>query len=174
MCGNLLCLLAGSSIERPLRKQSGKAKLHFNIHEAWLRCREVRIVLNRDPSWWQRSRPEPVNQAQDLSEQRFGNSDRCELECDVAAMSRDLRTDLDQRVAKRSRGPMLDLLRQRQRAQEVAEIVSECMRLQANRIAAKAVARQTCPVDRVLALFDVLLCRATTVINPHFPINLYI
>ncbi len=36
--------------------------------------------LNRGPSWRQGSRPQLVNQAQDLSEQRFRDSDFCELE----------------------------------------------------------------------------------------------
>ena len=33
------------------------------------------------------SRPQPVKQVQDLSEQSFGDNDLRELECDVAAMS---------------------------------------------------------------------------------------
>ncbi len=45
---------------------------------------------DRRLSWRQGSRPQPVNQAQDLSEESFGDGDLCELECDVAAMSHDL------------------------------------------------------------------------------------
>ncbi len=36
---------------------------------------------------------------QDLGEQRSGDGDLCELECDVAAMTYDLGTDLDQLLA---------------------------------------------------------------------------
>ncbi len=126
------------------------------------------MLLNRGPSWRQGSRPQPVNQAQDLSEQRFRDSDLCELECDVAAMSHDLGTDLDQLVAQRGQGPVLGRLRQRQRAQEVAGILGERVELQANRIAAKAVAGQTCPVDRILAFLDPLLgCAALIVELEH-------
>ncbi len=35
------------------------------------------MLLNRSLSWRQRSRLQPGNQAQDLSEQRFGDSDFC-------------------------------------------------------------------------------------------------
>ena len=56
------------------------------------------MLLNRGPSWRQGSRPQSVNQAQDLGEQRFGDSDLSELECDVAAMSHDLGADLDELV----------------------------------------------------------------------------
>ena len=52
---------------------------------------------------------------------------------------------------------MLNLLRQRQRAQEVAEIVGERVELQANRIVAEAVAGKPCSVDRVLTFLDPLL-----------------
>ncbi len=59
---------------------------------------------------------------QDLGEQRFGDSDLCELECDVAAMSHDLGTGLDQLFPERRQRPVLDLLRQRQGAQEVPRL----------------------------------------------------
>ncbi len=109
------------------------------------------MLQNRRLSWRQGSRPQPVNQAQDLSEQSFGDGDLCELECDVAARSHDLGADLDELVVQRGHGPVLDLLRQRQRAQEVAEIVGERVKLEPDRIVAEPVAGKPCPVDRVLA-----------------------
>ncbi len=99
------------------------------------------MLLNRGPSWRQGSGPQPFNQAQDLSEQRFGDSDLCELECDVAAMTYDLSTDLGQLLPERRQRPVLDLPRQRQCAQEVAEVISEPMELEPYRIVAEAVAR---------------------------------
>ena len=62
------------------------------------------------------------------------------------------------------------LLRQRQRAQEVVDIVGERVELQANRIAAEAVAGQTCPVDRILAFLDPLLGCTPSIVelcHPH-------
>jgi hypothetical protein len=59
------------------------------------------MLLDQDPSWRQRRWPQPVNEAQDLSEQRFGDSDFCELGCDVAAMAHELCADLDQLLAQR-------------------------------------------------------------------------
>ncbi len=58
------------------------------------------MLLNRSPSWRQGGRPQPVKEAQDLSEQRFGDNDFCEPECDIAAMSHDLGTDIDQLFAQ--------------------------------------------------------------------------
>ena len=42
--GDLLGLLAGSSIERPLRRQSRDGRAHLDTHEAYLLCREARIL----------------------------------------------------------------------------------------------------------------------------------
>ena len=106
---------------------------------------------------------------QDLGEQCSGDGDFCELECDVAAMSHDLRADLDELLPKRRQRPVLNLLRQRQRAQEVAEIVGERVELQANRIVAEAVAGKPCPVDRVLTFLDPLLGCTPSIIKLRHP-----
>ncbi len=87
------------------------------------------MPLNRGPSWRQRGRPKPLNQMQDLSEQCSGNGDLCELKCDVAAMTYDLGTDLDQLLPERRQRPVLNRLRQHQGAQEVAEVIGERMEL---------------------------------------------
>ncbi len=68
------------------------------------------MLLNRGPSWRQGSRPQPVNQAQDLSEQSSRDSDLGKLESDVAAMAHDLGPDLDQLLAHRGHRPVLDLI----------------------------------------------------------------
>ncbi len=54
--------------------------------------------LKRDPapSWRQKRWPQPVNEAQDLSEQRSWDGDLRQLESDIAAVAHDLGTDLDQ------------------------------------------------------------------------------
>ncbi len=67
------------------------------------------MFLNRHPSWRQGSRPQPVNLTQELSEQRFGDSDFCELERDVAAVAHNLRTDLDELLPQSDQGPILHL-----------------------------------------------------------------
>ena len=63
------------------------------------------MLLNRSPSWRQRSRPQPVNQAQNLSEQSSGDSDFRELESDITAKTHDLRADLDRLFAQRGQRP---------------------------------------------------------------------
>ena len=55
-----------------------------------------------------------VNQAQNLDELGSGDSSLRELECDAVAMKCHLGTDLDELVAQRGQGPVLDLQRQRQ------------------------------------------------------------
>ena len=45
------------------------------------------------------------------------------------------------------------------------------MQLQPNRVSTKAVAGQACPVDSVLALLDVLLCRAALIVEGHHPLG---
>ena len=65
------------------------------------------MLLNRGPSWRQRSRPQPVNQAQDLSEQATGEGNLGQLEGDVAAVPNHPVTDLDPLVPQRGQRPML-------------------------------------------------------------------
>ncbi len=64
------------------------------------------MLLDRGPSWRQGSRPQAVDQSQNLSEQRFGNSDLGEPECDLAAMSHDLGADLDELLPERQQLPL--------------------------------------------------------------------
>ncbi len=64
---------------------------------------------------------------------------------------------------------MIDLLRQRQRAQEVADIVGERVERQANRIVAEAVAGKPCPVDRVLTFLDPLLGCTPSLVELRYP-----
>ena len=72
------------------------------------------MLLDGPPSWRQRSRPQPVNQAQNLSEQSSGDSDLRELKDDITAMSHDLRADLDELVAQGGERPMFHSLGQGQ------------------------------------------------------------
>ncbi len=69
------------------------------------------MLLNRSPSWRQRSWPQPVNAVQDFGEQPSGDSDLCELECDGAAVAHDLGTDLDEFLTQRGERPVLCFLR---------------------------------------------------------------
>ena len=51
------------------------------------------------------------------------------LKRDIAAMADDLRADLDQLFLQARQRPLLDRLRRRQRAQKIAEIVGQRMKL---------------------------------------------
>jgi 2-phospho-L-lactate transferase/gluconeogenesis factor (CofD/UPF0052 family) len=52
------------------------------------------------------------------------------LEDNIAAVAHHLRADLDQLVLQTRQRPVLDRLRRRQRAQEIAEVVGERMKLE--------------------------------------------
>ena len=52
------------------------------------------------------------------------------LEGNIAAVAHDLRTDLDELLLQTRQRPILDRLRRRQSAQEIAEIVGQRMKLE--------------------------------------------
>jgi hypothetical protein len=73
---------------------------------------------------WRGRSPQPVDAAQDLGEQRPRHNDFGQLEDDVAPVPDDPGADLHQLVAQRRERPVLDLLRQGQRPQEVGQVVA--------------------------------------------------
>jgi len=80
-------------------------------------------------------------------------------------VAHDLGADLHQSVAQRGYRPLLDLIGQRQAAQEAGQVIGQGAKLKPNRVGGKAVARQASPGDRVLALLDPLLRRAALVVE---------
>jgi len=84
------------------------------------------------------------------------------LEDDVAPVADNLAADLDWLLAQAGQGPSLRRLGHCQRPHEVAKVVGEGMELEADRIGREGAARQPRPFDRVLALFDAMLCRAAS------------
>jgi len=81
-----------------------------------------------------RSRSEPVDAAQDVSEQASRDGDLGKLECDVAPMAYDLRADLDELLSQCGQRPMFDRFGQGECPHEVAEIVGQCVKLKADGI----------------------------------------
>ena len=65
----------------------------------------------------------------------------------------------------------LDLLGQRQGAEEVGEVVGQRVQLQPHGIRLEALAGQPRPGDGVLAFLDPLLRRATLVVEHHHPLG---
>ncbi len=96
--------------------------------------------MDGPPSWRQRGWPQPVNQAQDLGEQRSWDGNLRHLESDVATVAHDIGPDLDELVAQGGERPMFHSLGQRQGAQEVAEITGERMELEPDLVVAETVA----------------------------------
>lgn len=78
-------------------------------------------------------------------------------------MADDLRANLDQLLLQARQQAILDRLRRRQRAQQVAEIVGQRMKPRNNRVGRERTAARPCPSDRVFAFFDPLFARAAFV-----------
>ena len=87
-------------------------------------------------------------------------------------MADQLRADFHQPVADAGQRPVLYLLRKGEGAQEVGKVVGRPMKLEPHRVAPHGAARQPGSFDRVLALLDVLLRRATLVVEYHDPVGI--
>ena len=72
---------------------------------------------------------------------------------------------------KRRQRPLLDLLRQGQRAQEVGEVVGKGVELEPHGVVAEGVAGQPRPAQRILALADPLLGGAAAVVELADPLG---
>ena len=86
-------------------------------------------------------------------------------------MAHDLRADLDQSVAQAGQRPLLDGLGQGQGAHEVAEIVRQGVKLEPDGVAGERPTGQPRPLDRALALFDLLLACAALVVEGDDPLG---
>src|SRR5215467_2928151 len=113
--------------------------------------------------WW--LRPQFRDKPQNLLEHLPWDGDLGHLEDDIAAVAHDLRADLDQLFFQARQRPILDRLGCRQRAQEIAEIVGERMKLEPNGIGGECPARQPRPLDRAFAFLDPLLARPALVVE---------
>ena len=84
-------------------------------------------------------------------------------------MAHHLCADLDQLLLQARQRPVLDRFGRRQRAQEIAEIVGQRMKLKANRVGSERPARQPRPLDRAFALLDPLLACSAFVVDSNAP-----
>ena len=89
------------------------------------------------------------------------------MEGDVAAVTDDLRANLDQLLAQAGQRSRLRGPRHRQRPHEIAKVVGKSVELKAHRVGGEGAARQAGPLDRVLAFLDIdiLLARAALVVE---------
>ena len=71
-------------------------RAHFDLRSTHLSCRVTWMLLDRPLSWWQRSRPQPIDEAEDFLEQLPRHRNLGQLERDVPAMADDFGADLDQ------------------------------------------------------------------------------
>jgi hypothetical protein len=126
-----------------------------------------RVTPNASRSRDEWQRPQFGDQPEDFGEKVSRNGDLSHLEGDIAPVVDDLRADLDQLLLETCQRPVRDRLRRRQRAQEVAEIVGERMKLKADGIGGERAAGKPRPFDRALALLDPLLARAALVVEAN-------
>jgi hypothetical protein len=76
--------------------------------------------------------PQLRDHPKDVSEQPSWDGDRGHLERDVTAVAHHFRADLDQLLLQARQRAVFDRLGRRQRAQEIAEIISQRMKLEAD------------------------------------------
>jgi hypothetical protein len=81
-----------------------------------------------------------------------------------------LRTDLDQLLLQARQRPVFDRLGRRQRAQEIAEIVGQRMKLEPD-VGDERPARQPCPLDRAFTFFDPVLARPALIVEGDDPLG---
>ena len=87
---------------------------------------------------------QPGDGYEHLFPQSAGDRDLGQLEGDRARMANRLRADLDQPLAQAGQRPVRDLGWQSQGAQEIAEVIGECVELEANGVGSECPARQAC------------------------------
>src|SRR6266699_1167795 len=105
--------------------------------------------------WW--LRPQFRDEPQNLLEHLPWDGDLGHLEGDIAAVAHDLRADLDQLLLQARQRPILDRLRCCKRAEKVAKIIGERMKLEPHGVGRERSARQPRPLDRTFAFLDPLL-----------------
>ena len=91
-----------------------------------------RLTIEHSRWCWRRLRPQFCDEAQNLLEHLLWDGNLGHLEGDVTAVAHDLRADFDQLLPQARQRPVLDRLWRRKRAQEIAEIVGQRMKLEPN------------------------------------------
>ena len=102
---------------------------------------------------------------EETPEQHLRHGDLGHLEDEVAAVGDDLGADLHHLLPQRGQGPLRDLARQSQGAEEIGEVVGQRVELKSDGIRAERRARQPRPLDRVLPFLDPLLRRPAPVVE---------
>ena len=80
-----------------------------------------------------------------------------------------LRANLDHPIPQAGERPVSYGVRQHQGAQEVRQIVGQCMKLKLNFIGFEALAGKPCPFEHVFAFLDVLLSGTAPVVELEHP-----
>ena len=134
-----------------MRDQSGTGHTGIVLHKRF-RC-FGQEASSRNLCW----RPQAMDSAKDRLEQLLRHCDLGHLEDNVPCVEGDFRSDLDEFLAKRGHGPVLDGPRKGKPSKEVAEVVGQGEELKANLVVFEIMARKASPVDSVLPLLDPLL-----------------
>ncbi len=154
---------------RPFRAADGSVSHFQGAPPPWLLLELIQPVGSRRRRIGRR--PQFADQLQDLGEQAPWNRDLGHLEGNIAAVAYELGADLDQLLLQAGQRPVLDRLGRRQRAQDVAEVVGQRVKLEPDGVGGERPARQPRPVDRILALFDPLLRRAALIVEGDNPLG---
>src|SRR5260221_9414397 len=105
-----------------------------------------------------------------LLEHLSWDGDLRHLEDDIASVAHHLRADLDQLLLQARQRPVLDRLRCCKRAEKVAKIVGDSMKLEPHGVGRERSARQPGTLDRTFAFLDPLLARPALVVEGDHPL----
>ena len=116
---------------------------------------------------------QPLDSRKDVVEQIATDCNFCELEGDCTSVTHNPCANSDQPSLQAVQQPIGYLLRKVCALQEHTEIVGQCVKLKADFVLRHAIARQSCPVDRLFAFLDVLLCGAALIVETYDPVWLH-
>jgi len=116
---------------------------------------------------------QPLDSRKDVVEQIATDCNVCELEGDCTGVTHNPCANFDQPSLQAGQRPIGYLLGKVCALQEHTEIVGQCVKLKSDFVLRHAIARQSCPVDRLLAFLDVLLCGTTFIVETYDPVRLH-
>ncbi len=83
-------------MENPAQWSFHALRAHFDLCSTHLSCRATWLLLDGPPSWRQRGRPQPIDEAEDYPKQLSRHRNLGQLESSIATIADNLGADVDQ------------------------------------------------------------------------------
>ena len=129
------------------------------------------FIINASFGKWRCA--QPLDRCNYAVEQSTTDCNFCELEGDYTGVTHTPCTIFAQPSLQAGQRPIGYLLGKVCALREDTEIVGQRVKLKSNFVLRHANARQSRPVDRLLAFLDVLLCGATLIVKTYDPVRLH-